>query len=115
MPKSSSLATSPVVTRTFADRGRVERLPALGPEHGRQVDNFLPAREGVAELARGGQRRRPGGEHAERGEGVRGDLEDARRIGQAVDVVEHDGGAGPQGPEEQLGILVTIWTTKCRL
>jgi len=62
----------------------------FGPQDRQQVHLPLATRQGVTEQPARREGRRAGGQDPQPGELVRADLEEARRIGQLMDLVEDD-------------------------
>ena len=95
----------PAVQEPPVEVPHAERFRAFLPQHRAEVNHGLAPGQRVAELAGGGQRRRPGGQHLETRIYVRSDLQEAAGVRQPVDLVEHDGRPGLPAFEEELRIV----------
>ncbi len=103
VPRKERIQPFPVERRRLGMRENGRRQPAseepvvqrraegtkLVPQHGKQMNRSLPPGQRVAELPTGGERRRAGRQDLHLRESVGANLEDAGRVSELVNLVEH--------------------------
>ena len=95
----------PAPQQPAVEAADAEGLRALLPEDRTEVDGLLAAGQRVAEPPRGREGGGTGGEEAQGRELVRRDLEDEARVGEPLDLVEHQHGVRILRGEKGLRVL----------